>query len=141
MRPYFERCNNSGKVLQSIKTCFQITKPEPNLRKRCFNCRQGGHLARNCFRTERTAAMNFGPRYNNCQPDGSFNSGTKSGSISDVTTQKKATYAKPSEIVTCRTHNTDRCDLCFNCPVQKCNALSTELKLKCGCVVPVIADA
>jgi len=98
-------------------------------------------LARNCFRTQGTAAMNSGPRYNERQPDNSFKSGTKSELNPNVTAQKEATNEKPSEIVTCRAHNRDRCGLCFNCPVQKCNALSTELEFKCGCFVPVIADA
>jgi len=141
-RPYFgERFNNCGKAEQSTKNRFQFRKPEPDLEKKCFNCGKGGHLARNCFRTEGTAAMNSGPRYNERQPDSSFNSGTKSGLNPNVTAQKEVINEKPSEIVTCRAHNRDRCGLCFNCPVQKSNALSTELESKCGCFVPVIADA
>ena len=45
-------------------------------------------------------------------------------------------------VIKCKAHKRGRCSLCLDLPMHKCNALmGTEIELKCGCVIPVIADA
>ena len=45
-------------------------------------------------------------------------------------------------VIKCKAHKRERCSLCLDLPMHKCNALvGTEIELKCGCVIPVIADA
>src|SRR5271157_5903236 len=57
-----------------------------------------------------------------------------------------ATEAKPVEMkVICKQHHRERCIECFELPAaiaHTCNALLAEyVELKCGCTIPVVADA
>ena len=57
-----------------------------------------------------------------------------------------ATEARPAEMkVICKQHHNERCIECFELPAavtHTCNALLAEfVELKCGCTIPVVADA
>jgi len=73
-------------------------------------------------------------------------------SMNDMDRQRDSsmTETKPKEkmnesqeaVMTCKAYDRVRCGLCFKWPAHKCNAMtSSEIELKCGCIVSVIADA
>ena len=112
-------------------------------KSRCFACGQLGHVARNCLQRQHTGAMmqagqkTGGTNQNierpNIAAEGSIQ-GTASGS---------SMYGQMMRQPTCKSHGREWCTECINIPPgHVCNVMvNTEVKLKCGCIAPVLADA
>ena len=125
--------------------------------RQCFNCGKQGHISRNCFHLKKVSGMTnvySGQRsYGRFSPEARRrNDFENRDSMNDMDRQRDSsmTETKPKEkmnesqeaVMTCKAYDRVRCGLCFKWPAHKCNAMtSSEIELKCGCIVPVIADA
>jgi len=118
-----KRCHKCGSRFHLIKKCragneerqVQFT-PSTSATKTCFICGKKGHIARNCLSRQKTAAMK------------------SLGGDTDVINRNDRNAQAGAEGGSCKPPNQ-----------QMCNALHVEqdqeLELKCGCKLPVIADA
>jgi len=111
--------------------------------KRCFICNKVGHIARNCFRRQRTAGLQGRNEFRSHRQS-NYQQSQRSVS-EDCQTEPKVYANEHAESLRCRAHNRIRCSDCLVLSAASdhhCNAmLSDHIELKCGCVYPLIADA
>ena len=113
-------------------------------RPKCYVCGKVGHIAKNCFKrvtvgammpTTGASTMRQGSIYRNPMWGGNQNTGPNSQGRNEQ--QNKTVY--------CRSHRKPWCSECFEIePADRhtCGAmLDSEVKLSCGCTVPLIAEA
>ena len=116
-----KKCYKCGSHTHLMKNCKQVTEepkkpPVSSLtsQRSCFVCGKMGHLARNCFQRMKMAAME-----------------TERPPTLSLQTENDQTNS--GEIL---------CSRCKTADNHTCNALlSSDVELKCGCKLPVIADA
>ena len=116
-----KKCFKCGSTTHLLKNCKQVTEEprkspvRPSTSQRsCFICGKVGHLARNCFQRMKTAAMK---------------------------TERQLSISSQAENVQSRSDEIS-CSRCKTADNHACSALlSSDVELKCGCKLPVIADA
>ena len=116
---------------------------------RCFVCNKVGHKAKDCFQRAKVGAMEqVRPRDNTWNR--SSNRGHGRGFYQPVhdSRQSQAGCTSTKEVagpaIYCRPHGRALCtECCVDKPVvHTCNAMFSErVEMKCGCVLPVVADA
>jgi len=121
--------------------------------KKCFICSKVGHIAKNCFKRVQAGALM--QRTTNQRPwqqrggyIGNRNYGEASvGSNSGNLVSQQAGMGNTNmAYLYCKIHGRQQCTECNSTapPAEKhtCNALlAPEVKLECGCKLPVVADA
>jgi len=161
---------NTGRKLEQVvedKCENRSVPPKASpIKKSCFNCGKVGHIAKDCFHRRKTAAMQrsypnsrnyhipvFNGRNQNQQRNSNESQRTNTNArmeYDDTETVRKVvdddrTQSLQSGKPECKRHQREWCTECNNFPVHRCNAAQhlagTEVELKCGCSVPVIADA
>ena len=119
-------------------------------RKACFNCGKPGHIAKNCFQKQKLGAMTqqytpqrpFTPRSEGYQ----FRRQDQMIQRQGQAEQSTAAESNTKLCGVCKAHGKGDCTDCWDfSPSTKthtCNALlSPEVKLECGCKLPVVAQA
>jgi len=120
--------------------------------KTCFTCNKPGHLAKDCFRNKKTAAMtHYWNGERNIQSKGQVTSqinkqekdksGCQQTKGINNDTQRKVVNVS-SDKIRCKAHKRDDCTECFDMPEYHCNGMiGSEIELKCGCKIPNVTDA
>ena len=109
---------------------------KPGIVKKCFSCGKGGHIAKNCFQMKRAAAMyerrNDSRDYmrhgctgntGNIQRSMQKHSYYESEFREPETVKKLPAAETQGDLITCKAHKRERCSLCLDMPMHKCNAL------------------
>ena len=121
-------------------------------RRTCNICGKVGHIARNCYRNPKVGAMM--PKFqmqrdNNWQDNRKWQDNRNDRSVQNNSQQSSsANTSQPNAAVAlptyCKAHSKQYCTDCnVVAPVSHtCNALlAPQVELKCGCTLPVLAEA
>jgi len=133
-----------------------LPKASPT-KKTCFNCGKFGHIAKEFFHRKKTGDMQhsfsdnrpyYRPVFNRRNQNQQVNHNVRTKFDETETARRVAgdrLQSLQSGKPECKAHQREWSTECNNFPVHRCNAaqhlVGTEVELKCGCSVPVIADA
>jgi transposase InsO family protein len=132
------------------------TKTDKSIRavKTCFTCNKPGHLAKDCFRNKKTAAMtHFRRNQRDLQSKEQVGLTTlvnkqvkqiTGGQVTD--TNNHEMYRKEvkglSDKILCKAHKLEHCRDCLDLPKYHCHGIhGAEVELHCGCIIPNVTDA
>jgi len=111
------KCGSNSHLMKDCRSVTRETRPQatsPQNQRSCFICGKTGHIARNCFQRSKAAAMESD------EPDANV----------------------PPQTNSPRRQTATDCTRCTVAQSHSCSALlAPEVELKCGCKLPVIADA
>ena len=126
------------------------TKTEKSVRstKTCFTCNRPGHVAKDCFRNKKTAAMTHVRRdqkkENVTSPVSKQDKVMIEHQVSDKNNHDmhRTEGNGSSNKLLCKVHRRENCTDCLDIPTCHCHGMhGAEVELHCGCVIPNVTDA
>jgi transposase InsO family protein len=138
----------SGVEKQVKPSVEKIDSRKGAIVKRCYVCNKEGHIAKNCFRRQKTAAMeNSGPRRWNTFREQYPKVERSDGNAWVRKPSNETNQTSNRREVKCKMHGKELCPECLDIEGSQkagheCSAiLANGIELKCGCRIPVVADA
>ena len=137
-KPNTDNISNQAKIDKTIRAV-----------KTCFTCNKPGHLAKDCFRNKKAAAMTHVRGEQRCwqskeQVTSPINKQAIGGQVTHTNNNDmhRNEVKKSSDKLLCKAHKRENCADCLDIPKHHCHGMhGAEVELNCGCVIPNVTDA